>query len=176
MASKKKIYIILTFTGTILSRIVRLWTRDEYCHVSIALDEDLNDIYSFGRINPYNPFKGGFVKEGLDVGTFKRFRNTKSAIYSVDVSSVQYRRVIKKIKQFKRNKNKYKFNVIGLLSVALKKPFKRENYFYCSEFVKHVIEEAQIDLKLPELVKPMDFQQDNLELIYTGLLRDYKKI
>ena len=176
MIGKKKIYIILTFTGTILYRLVRLWTRDEYCHVSIALDKDLNDIYSFGRINPYNPFKGGFVKEGLDIGTFKRFKNTKSAIYSLDVSNIQYRRVIKKIKQFKKNKDKYKFNFIGVLSVALKKPFKRENSFYCSEFVRHILLEAQIDLKLPELVKPMDFQQESMELIYTGLLRNYKKV
>ena len=175
MIGRKKIYIILTFTGTILSRLIRLWTKDEYCHVSIALDKDLNDIYSFGRINPYNPFIGGFIKEGIDIGTFKRFRNTKTAIYSLDVSNLQYRRVVKKIKHFKKNKKLYKFNIIGLFSVALKVPFKRENYFYCSEFVKYIIEEAKIDLDLPDLVRPMDFKKNNLDLIYTGYLKNYQR-
>ena len=45
----KKIYIILTFTGTALSRIIKLTTRVEFAHVSIALDEELKEMYSFGR-------------------------------------------------------------------------------------------------------------------------------
>lgn len=49
----KKIYIILTFTGTALSRIIKFATKVEFAHVSIALDEELNEMYSFGRINPY---------------------------------------------------------------------------------------------------------------------------
>ena len=52
----KKIYIILTFTGTALSRIIKMATKVEFAHVSIALDEELNEMYSFGRINPYIPF------------------------------------------------------------------------------------------------------------------------
>ena len=56
----KKIYIILTFTGTALSRIIKLSTKDEFAHASIALDSELKEMYSFGRLNPYNPFFGGF--------------------------------------------------------------------------------------------------------------------
>ena len=69
----KKIYIILTHTGTILSKIIKYYTGDEFSHVSIALDSQLRKIYSFGRLNPYNPIKGGFVHESVDKGTFRRF-------------------------------------------------------------------------------------------------------
>ena len=41
----KKIYIVLTYTGTILSKIVKIYTRREFSHVSIALDEDLKEMY-----------------------------------------------------------------------------------------------------------------------------------
>ena len=78
----KKIYIVLTYTGTILSKIVKMYTRREFSHVSIALDEDLDQMYSFGRINAYNPFWAAFVQEGIDKGTFKRFKKTKTRIYS----------------------------------------------------------------------------------------------
>lgn len=61
-----KIYIVLTYTGTLLARIVRFYTRKEYSHVSIALDENLNMMYSFGRLNPYNAFVGGFVHERIN--------------------------------------------------------------------------------------------------------------
>ena len=63
----RKVYLVLTYTGTILSRIVKLYTRKEYSHVSIALDENLEEMYSFGRVNPYIAFIGGFVHEGIDV-------------------------------------------------------------------------------------------------------------
>ena len=61
----RKIYIVLTYTGTFLAKIIRFYTKKEYSHVSIALDEDLGRMYSFGRINPYNAFVGGFVREGI---------------------------------------------------------------------------------------------------------------
>ena len=52
----KKIYIVLTHSGTALSKIIKGFTKDEFSHVSISLDKELNEMYSFGRLNPYNPF------------------------------------------------------------------------------------------------------------------------
>ena len=52
----RKVYIVLSQTGTVLSRILKLYTRSPYNHSSIALTEDLEVMYSFGRLNPYNPF------------------------------------------------------------------------------------------------------------------------
>ena len=52
----KQIYIVLTHTGTALSTIIKYYTKDEFSHVSISLDEELEEMYSFGRLNPYNPF------------------------------------------------------------------------------------------------------------------------
>ena len=79
----------------LLSNIIRYWTKDEFSHVSIALDADLEEMYSFGRLNPYNPFYGGFVHEGINIGTFKRFKNTKTAIYSFELTDKQYNRLKK---------------------------------------------------------------------------------
>ena len=76
----KKIYIILAHTVTILSTIIRYWTKDEFSHVSIALVAELEQMYSFGRLNPYNPFWGSFVHEHIDKGTFKRFKKTKTEV------------------------------------------------------------------------------------------------
>ena len=86
----KKIYIVLTHTGTILSKIIKYWTKDEFSHVSIALDEDLKEMYSFGRLHPYNPIIGGFVHEKINKGTFKRFYKTKASIYSIEVEDNQF--------------------------------------------------------------------------------------
>jgi hypothetical protein len=57
----KKVYIVLTSTTTYLARIIRTYTKDEYSHSSISLDKELNQMYSFGRLNPYIPWWGGFT-------------------------------------------------------------------------------------------------------------------
>lgn len=74
----KKIYIVLTHTGTVLSRMIKMYTKGNFSHISIALDKELNQMYSFGRLNPYNPFWAGFVHESIYNGTFKRFKNTQA--------------------------------------------------------------------------------------------------
>ena len=106
----KKWYIILTHTGTALSRIIKYYTKDEFTHSSIALDADLNEMYSFGRINPYNPFWGSFVHEYINKGTFKRFKKTRAEVYSILVTDEQYEKAKKVITYF--NKNIFAWNII----------------------------------------------------------------
>lgn len=169
----KKIYIVLTYTGTILSKIVKIYTRREFSHVSIALDEDLKEMYSFGRINAYNPFWAGFVHEAVDKGTFKRFKNTKARVYSLTVKDEQYEKVKEVIRDIQNNKLDYNFNILGLLGVVINYKVKRERYFYCAEFVKYVLEQSNI-CYLPDIVKPEDFKEiDNLNVVYNGQLREY---
>lgn len=176
MNDSKKIYIVFTYTGTIVSKIVKFYTKEEYSHISIAIDENLKEMYSFGRINPYNPFSGGFVKEGINKGTFKRFKNTKCAIYSLKLTLEQYEKIITVIKKMKRKKKTYKFNRIGLFAVAVNYKYEKRNAFYCAEFVKYLFDTAGIKNDIPELVKPMDFEEiKKLKLVYEGYLRDYNK-
>lgn len=62
----KKIYIVLTHTGTYLSRFIRFYTKATYSHVSLGLDRNLNELYSFGRKYPYIAIIGRFVREYID--------------------------------------------------------------------------------------------------------------
>ena len=174
----KKIYIILAHTGTILSTIIRYWTKDEFSHVSIALDADLEEMYSFGRLNPYNPFWGSFVHEHINRGTFKRFKNTRAEVYSMFVTDEQYEKAKKTMEYFKNNKQKYKFNILGLACVSINKKIVRKNTFYCAEFVKHILKVIGVTEvnKLPKIIRPENFKQlQGIRLEYEGLLRKYKK-
>lgn len=171
----KEIYIVLTHTGTVLSRIIKNYTQDEFSHVSISLDKELKEMYSFGRLNPYNPFWGGFVQEGINFGTFKRFRKTVCKIYSLKITEEQYNNVRGMIEYIKSSKQLQKFNVIGLFAVGFNKRISFENSFYCAEFVKYVLDKSGIENNLPELIKPEDFKNiQDLNEIYSGRLRKYQ--
>lgn len=175
MIEMKQIYVVLTHTGTILSRIIKCYTKDEFSHCSISLDIGLKEMYSFGRLNPYNAFWGGFVHEDINRGTFKRFYRTKARVYSLEITDEQYEKIRKKIRKIQKNKEKYRFNTLGLFAAGFHKKIGKEYSFYCAEFVKYVIESAAIDTGLPEIVKPEDFKyMKGLREIYSGLLRKYR--
>ena len=171
----KKIYIILTNSGSVLSRIIKFYTKKEFSHVSISLDRKLVHMYSFGRLKPTNPFFAGFVHESIRHGTFYRFKNTTTCIYSIDVEDEQYEIIKMAIKEFKRKRRAYKFNIIWLFAVALHIKIKTKNSFYCAEFVKDVLQRANLAKDLPLIIKPEDFKKlDNINQEYKGMLRDYK--
>ena len=170
----KKIYIVLTYTGTVLSKLIRISTKAEYSHVSLSLDKKLNKMYSFGRLNPYNPFIGGFVHEGINIGTFKRFKKTKTEIYSIEITNKQYNKIKQIIKDINKNKKSYKFNRLGLALALINYRYERKNKFYCAQFVRYLIDSANIDASFSNAVRPMDFKKyNNFNLLYKGILKNY---
>jgi len=174
--SNRTIYIMLSFTGTILSRIVKVVTLKKYSHTSVALDLEFNALYSFGRLNPRNPFSGGFVKEEIDSGTYKVFKNTICRIYSLDVTEKQYKELEKVITRFYLHKEDYRFNIIGLFGPMINVPITRDKKYFCSQFVGEALLESGIYNfnKDVGLLKPIEFASiPNLKLVYEGRLQDY---
>lgn len=171
----KKIYFILTDAGTILGKIIKLKTGRKYTHVSISLDENLNEMYSFSRIKPYNCFIGGFVHERPNCVSYKRFKKTEALIKYMEITDYQYEKLKEQIVLFKRNKKIYKFNVLGLAYILFNKKIHRKNHFYCAEFLKHVLQNANIRVNLPEMPRPENFEDlKYAKPIYRGLLNNYR--
>ncbi len=174
---KKKIYIVLTYTGTWLSRLIKIFSKKEYSHSSIGLDLELYELYSFGRTVPRNPFSGGFVNEDPEDGTFKLFNETNAAIYSLEVTDEEYIELKKYIESFKNSPINYKFNLFGIISAGFNKPLNRNTKYFCSQFVASALYSSGVyDFKKDiGVVSPMDLKTiPNLELVYEGKLRDYR--
>src|SRR5699024_6334381 len=125
------IYILLTHSGSLLSRWINKYTKEPYTHVSIALDINLKELYSFGRIYPSNPLIGGFVKEDIKNGTYARFPNTMCALYSLKIDDIQYNKLRKELHRFKINSDNYAYNLMGLFGVMLNYPLEREGHYFC---------------------------------------------
>ena len=171
-----KVYIVISQTGTILSRIIKLLTRKNYNHASISLDKELNEMYSFGRLNPYNPFWGGFVHESIHYGTFKRFKNTDAIVLEIDAKLEDYELLHSLIKTIENDKDSYGFNIIGLTLCAFQYPFHKDKEYYCSEFVKDMLIKSNIvdQHELPLTIHPMDFLNLPHKNIYNGKLQNYE--
>ena len=171
----KKVYIVLSQTGTILSRILKLITHAPYNHSSIALSEDLQTMYSFGRVNPYNPFIGGFVQESPAYGTFKRFKNTKVMVLETEISSDTYSELGQLIQQMMKEKARYHYNYLGLFLAAIRVHRQKRDCYYCSEFVKAMVVRMGLPgaEEIPDIVKPIHFLTVPHKTVYVGKLQEY---
>lgn len=174
--SNKQLYIVITQTGTLLSRILRYITGAEYNHASISLSKDLEKMYSFGRRSPYNPFWGGFVIESPHTGTFKRFSDTRAIVLSVTVSEEQHMELTNMLEDMWKRRKEYRYNFVGLCLAYFHITWKRENYFYCSEFVGELLIKGRVsgvECLPSSVIQPMHFLRLPHTQLYCGRLREY---
>ena len=175
MGDKKQLYIVISQTGTILSRILKLFTGAEYNHASVSLTSTLSQMYSFGRKHPYNPFFGGFVIESTKWGTFKRFYKTRAVVLAVNIDEALYAEICEHLNKMSLTRKNYHYNYLGVLCAAFHIRLKMNNYFYCSEFVKYVLQKGHIEgaEQLPDIIHPIHFFNLPHKQLYCGRLNEY---
>lgn len=170
----KTIYILLTKSDTILSRLVHLVTADTYTHVSISFEESLQPLYSSSRKNGCTMFPAGPCTEELYSGYYRRHAEIPCKLYELQVSDEIYMLARQEVLQIINHAGDYHFNIIGLLLCQLNIPFHRKRHFFCSQFVSEILNKSRA-LKLPKdtsLMKPSDYtRMPELVCLYQGELR-----
>lgn len=174
----KKIYILTTYTGTVLSFLIRKITKVPYAHVSIGLDENLEEVYSFGRKHVSNPIFAGFVREYIDGGLYKKKVNAECKLFSLDVTEQEYEKIRENLNYFIDNKKIFKYDATALIRLLYGKPKENTNRFVCSQFVAYILDKSGVKIfeKTSNMVTPMDFyMNDRLNIEYEGLLKDFRR-
>lgn len=177
----KHFYVVLSRTGTFLSRIISKVTGDWFTHASISFDDDLHTMYSFGRLWAYNPLIGGFVKESVEYGVMRRFRNSETLVMRVEVDADKYSEIVSYIENMYAERKKYKYNYWGLFLSKWRVRVRsgKGNRFYCSEFVNHILERFGIIQpgEFGKVVRPMELLQlgdiGKGKVVYHGALCEF---
>ena len=171
----KTIYILLTRSGTLLSKLVYSVTGANYTHASLAFDEDLSCLYSSTRKNGYTMFPAGPSREYLDRGVFRLRPEVPCALYALEVSEEAYIRARRRADHMMAHGKLYRFNVLGLVLCALHIRWQRRRHYFCSQFVSDVLEKSGA-LELPKdstLMHPNDYTLlPQLKCLYKGRLAD----
>ncbi len=173
----KKIYIVTTYTGTLLSYLIRNISKTPYAHVSIALNQELKPMYSFGRLNPKTPIFAGFVEENINEGLYAIRKNTMCRVYSLEVTNLQYEKIYENIMNISQNRNEYDYDVKALVYLTVDKPREKEYKYVCSHFVADMLKRSGVEIfdKPSYETIPNDFYDlDCLNLEYEGLLSKYQ--
>ena len=124
----KTIYILLTRSGTLLSKLVYAVTGASYTHASMAFDEELNCLYSSTRKNGYTMFPAGPSKEYLNKGVFRLRGDAPCALYALDVTDEAYVRARRRAEHMMARGELYRFNTLGLILCALHIRWQRRRH------------------------------------------------
>lgn len=174
--SNKDIYIIISHTPSVVSRIIKKFTHTPYNHVSVSLDAELNHMFSFGRRYKYFPWIGGFVRESLYSGTMGRFTETEAIVLMMNVDGEAYDDIRVKLEDMLEHKYSYRYDTLGLLMAIFGKRLKRDKHYYCSAFISELLVESGIEDgdNFKEIVRPLDFMNlpDTRE-VFRGKLREF---
>lgn len=172
----KTIYILLTRSNTLVSRLVYLFTRAEYTHVSISFEENLETFYTSSRKNGRTMFPAGPTRESFKYGWFKRYgKIIPCALYELKVSEEVYEQAKIEAEFFMKNADHYHFNVLGLILCKFNISWDRKNHFFCSQLVSEIlIRSNALEIpKEPTLMRPTDYMEmKELECRYKGYIYD----
>ena len=171
------VFILLTFTNTNMAKAIKFVTGEPYSHVSISFDSSMNDMYSFGR--KFKDSNMTFINEDIKDGLFKDvIKDTIYSLYVIFVTKEQKELMINKLEEFKKKKDKLKFNFIGLFNISIGKETDRQNEYFCSQFVAEILKASNNGMidKHPSLYKPYDFaKHKETHFVTKGKLENYDK-
>ena len=173
----KTVYLMLTKTGTVPSRLIHCFVRGKYTHTSLAIRPRTDEFYSFARKRLHNPLCAGFLVENIHTFVFSKYPDSNCAVYAIDVSDEAYERMETMIQSFIDNSERYKYNFLGLIPSKIGIEYDRKHHFTCSQFVATVLHNSgAVELpKPPSLMMPCDFLKlQNISPVYQGKLKDCK--
>ena len=134
------LYIMLSRTGTGMGKIIRAFTKSEYNHVSLTLDEKLHHFVSFARYTQGVALAGGFVEE-----TPARFLSCGQPvpvrIFRVEVPHARYEQLQTVFSLASKRETGLIYNSLGALLSACHLRCHIPGAYTCLEFATTVLEQ-----------------------------------
>ena len=176
----RKIYILISQTGTLFSRSIKWYTKQPYNHGAISTDKHFPVFWSFARRWPRLPFPGCFVKEEFNKGTYALFPDTDCIVLAFDAEDEKVEKVDAILDEHINSKKRYGYNYLTLISTVLlgKVVESKHHRRTCMEFVAYALSESDIHEfdKRIQLVHPMEVYNDFREnVVYKGKMRDIRR-
>lgn len=172
----KPVYVVLTEGKRLISRAIKMVTKDIYSHVSISFDHTLKKMYSYGIDGSPNGIKGGFNEENIDrIPIGSRIR-----VYAFFLKPDDYKTMTNMVMDLQNKVLQTRYSYKNLFTYLFNIPYNNDLNMVCSQFVDRCLKLCGIDLthKDSSLVSPHDIKavmKDNRSIytIYEGLATKY---
>lgn len=139
------LYIVFSSTPYKLGKAIRQITGEEYNHVSIALDPQLQQMYGFARRYYRTPLYGGFVKES-PARYHLNGHAAKICVCRLPVTEAQYQSIADLLCRMHLEKEKYLYNHLSILGAPFRKPIAAKDAYTCVEFCVSILKKLDFPL------------------------------
>ena len=164
MEATRPLFLMLSRTGTGIGKIIRLFTRYDYNHVSLSLDPDFRRWVSFARYAQGVPLAGGFVSETPE-RYFSAGGPIPVRIFRIDVPLDRYRKLKVLFSQAGQQDSGLIYNTLSALATPIGLHVPISGAYTCLEFADLVLDESH------RSIRSLD-RSYREHLIFEGDLRD----
>lgn len=172
----KNIYIVETQTTTRIGKILRIVTKNEFNHFSVAVDDELKSTCSFARKKYDIPLDGGFITETMNRYTSGKPVSIKTRIYKIPVDDSIHQEIVSKIEIIKKDGG-YLYNLFSVSTQPILKGIHIYKSYTCIEFAAIICRLAGVQMSKKRY--KYDFKSFSNELkpylFYEGNLNSIKK-
>jgi hypothetical protein len=162
------IYVAFLITNTSMGKLIRLFTRNQYSHVTVAFDQDLNRMYSFARYHVNSPISGGFVVE--QPGRYlSDNQDVTVKLCQIPVTGDEYERIRQEITYFNENKEEMIYNTFNAVLSLIRKRLEVRNTYTCLEFVSYLLRYPNV-----QVIRELERRLEKY-VVYNGSFRDIAK-
>lgn len=176
------LYIILMRNISPLGSVIRMYTKEDWSHSLISFEPSMQNMYTFGN----TVIKTGEIERrgfGATVESFKPAENhfsypsdTNYIIYVAYFKEKQIKAMRKFVNDVFKHRDKYKYNINGLITYMTGKAYTDQYSLFCSQFVAFVLRLAKPEMieKDPSLYSPgMLAEIPGLVYVDKGVLKSY---
>nr|DAO78363.1 MAG TPA: cysteine peptidase [Caudoviricetes sp.] len=134
------LYVVLFSNNTLISKLIKMWTKSEFSHCAVGFDKELNDIYSFATDSDMGSKRIGFVKDSIS-----HYHDINIKVYAIAIPFKYLYKLKKFFKDYIENSKKTSYNILAILSILIHKQLSLLNRYYdkysmiCSQFVYTVL-------------------------------------
>lgn len=130
----RSVYIVFSSTPYKIGKLIRRFTGEAYNHVSLSLDRELRQMYSFARHYYRTPFYGGFVHESR---ARYHLNGTPSQIKicQLSVPDDAYAALAERLAAMYDRREQYLYNHLSVVTIPFRRLVHLKDARVCSEFV-----------------------------------------
>lgn len=137
--TQEYIYVVLIKALSGLGKFVRVFSKYEYTHIAVCLNDRLDDFITFSRKKHYAPFYSGFMHERLDCYAFGDNKKVKMKVLRLPVSPENKLKIQAYISKIENDPN-YVFNLYSMATMPVIHGFRIYKAHNCMSFVAKLIE------------------------------------
>lgn len=155
------VYVVLFSNDSIVSKLIRMWTKSDFSHCAIGFDKKLENIYSFTKDREdATKNRVRFVRDNI-----KNYPDLNIKLYAIAIPFKYVYRLKKVFTEYMTHKMETSYNTLAILSIVINKQLRKLNEHFdkysmiCSQFVYTALSMCNIQLginKVSYQVSPKD--------------------